>query len=82
MDWSCERGCLLDARQVCARKLWSVRRVNAVKMMKKQVGRGGGVAQRMEVSNHQPQCQIEGGVFPLAQGVGGGRTLELFHCTI
>ena len=69
MDCSCERGYLFDAHQVGTRRLWSVHRLNAVKMMKKQVGRGAGVAQMMKVSNHQPQCQIDGGVFPFTQGV-------------
>ena len=31
-------------------------------------------AQRMEVSNHQPQCQIENGVFPLAQTLARSTT--------
>ena len=32
MDCSCERGYLFDAHQVGTRRLWSVHRLNAVKM--------------------------------------------------
>ena len=50
MGFSRERSCLFGAHQACTMKVVVSAQSDAVTRMKKQVGRGVGVAQRMEIS--------------------------------